>query len=341
MRRGHVFLLLAFAALAFGCDDAAPGDAGPATIDAGTPDAGAPDAGAPDAGQPRPSPPATLSEAGLFESGVSGPYADGVRPYDVRFPLWTDDLTKRRSLWLPPGTSIDTSDPDHWAFPEGTRIFKELLLADRPIETRLLWKAGPGTGDWVYVSYVYRADGSDADPTPSGAVDALGTFHDVPDTDGCRNCHQGGGDFTLGLGAMQLDRATFDVWIADGILPPDAPFAEPPGDATQAAALGYLHGNCGHCHGALHPLAAQRTMRLRLPVGVTDPFAAPAWVTTLGLAAHHDIAGTTMLVVGRAPEMSQLYVRMGLRGDTAMPPLGTERVDDAGRAAVAAWINGD
>lgn len=338
--RGLVSSLVVLA-LTLGCDGEADPDAGPPAMDAGEPDAGMRDAGRPDAGDPRPPVPVALSEAGLFADGVSGPYADGVRTYDVRFPLWTDDLEKRRSIWLPPGTSIDTSNPDQWSFPEGTRIFKEFLLDGRPIETRLLWKSGPTRDDWVYVSYVYRADGSDADPMPDGAPDALGTFHDVPALADCQNCHWGGGDFVLGIGAMQLDRTTFDAWVGDGTLPSDAPFAEPPGDATQAAALGYLHGNCGHCHGDLHPLSMQRQMRLFLPADVTDPFMAPAWLTTLGLPAQHDIAGARMLVVGRQPEMSQLYVRLGFRDDYGMPPLGTELVDDAGRAIIAAWINGE
>lgn len=327
--------------LASGCDGEEPADAGPPDaggLDAGF-DAGAPDAGI-DAGDPRPPAPATLSETGLFESGASGPYAADVLSYDVRYPLWTDDLEKRRHLVLPAGTSIDVSDPDQWAFPAGTRVFKEFILEGQPIETRMFWKTGPSISDWVYVSYVYRPDGSDADPMPDGVVDALGTFHDVPDTGACFNCHRGGGDLILGIGALQLARATYDAWVASGVLPSDAAFGEPPGDAREQAALGYMHGNCGHCHGELHPLAANRSLRLRLPVGVTDPFMAPAWVTAAWEPANHTIGGTTRIVVPGDPEMSQLYVRMGLRDEEAMPPFGTELVDDAGRAAVAAWITG-
>ena len=132
---------------------------------ASTPDA-TPDAGW-DAGPQLPDPPATLSQAGLFVSGVAGPTVAGALPYDVRYPLWTDGADKERYLVLPDGGSIDTTDPDQWAFPEGTRVFKTFLVEGTPVETRLLWKAGPSVTDWVYVSYRYRPDGSDADPVLS------------------------------------------------------------------------------------------------------------------------------------------------------------------------------
>ncbi len=306
-------------------------DGGPAPSD----DSGAPDE---DAGAPLPDPPAALSETGLYADAVGGPYAEGVLGYSVRHPLWTDGAEKRRHLLLPEGGAIDTSDPNHWAFPEGTRVFKEFLVEGQPVETRLLWKTGPATSDWVYVAYRFRADGSDADPVPEGEADVLGTTHDVPDTAACRDCHRGGGDFVLGLGAMQLDRTTFDAWVTQGVLPADAPWEQPPGTAVEQAALGYLHGNCGHCHGDVHPLATMRSMRLRLPLGVTDPWAAPAWTTTLGVEANHLIAGTDTIVVPGDPDASQLYVRMGVRDEFQMPTRGTEQVDPDGQAAIRAWI---
>ena len=280
--------------------------------------------------------PATLSLAGLFASGVSGAYAPGVRSYDVRFPLWTDDADKARHVLLPEGEVIDVSDADHWAFPVGTRIFKEFRVDGVPVETRLLWKRDEDF--WVYVSYVYRADGSDADAAPEGATNVLGTQHDVPTQAQCRGCHQGADDFVLGLGAVQLARDVTLAWAAEGVLPAGSEPAVVPGDEVQQAALGYLHANCGHCHGENHPVSRTRSLRLWLPVGVADAMDAPAWQTSAGVRAFHDIDGSEVLVVPGDPDASQLWLRMGVRGDVQMPPLGTGRVDDAGLAAVRAWI---
>lgn len=322
---------LSFLFLVGACDGPADPDAAVEALDAGI-DAAEPPV---DAGPP---PPATLSEAGLFAGSVGGPLADGVLTYDVRYPLWTDALDKRRHLLLPPGTSIDTSDPDHWGFPEGTRLFKEFILDGRTLETRLLWKSGPTRDDWVYVAYRHRADGSDADPVPEGEADVFGTFHDVPDQSACRFCHRGGGDFVLGVGAFMLSRADFDAWVAAGVLPADAPYAEPPGTDVERAALGYLHGNCGHCHDDVHPLAVQRTLRLRLFVGTADAALAPAWTTGVGVDAFHEFEGIRTIIVPGDPDGSQLVYRMARRDDNAMPPLGTEMVDEVGLAAVRAWI---
>lgn len=291
-----------------------------------------------DAGATLPAPPATLSETGLFASGASGALAPGVRSYGVRHALWTDGADKRRHVRLPEGTAIDTSDPNHWRFPAGTRIWKEFLVEGRLVETRMLWKTGEDVASWVYVAYRHRADGSDADAIPDGEEDALGTAHDVPSTMECRGCHRGGADFVLGVGAMQLERAAFDAWIAEGILPPGTVWGEPPGDEVARAALGYLHGNCGHCHNDVHPLADSRTLRLFLPVGVADPWTAPAWDTAANRMAGHHLEGADQIIAVGDPMASQLWVRMGRRDELSMPPLGTEVVDEPARAAVAAWI---
>ncbi len=314
-------LAVALALLASGCD-----------VDPGGEDAGGPDAGLPAA-------PPTLSAAGLYADGViGGALAEGVRAYSVRNPLWTDGLEKHRYLVLPEGASIDTSDPDHWAFPEGTRLFKEFVSDGRLLETRLLWKAGPSSDDWVYVAYRAREDGSDGDPVPDGEADVLGTDHDIPSTQDCAFCHRGGRDFVLGPGAFQLAREDFDAWVAAGMLPPDTVYADPPGDDTARAALGYLHGNCGHCHDDVHPIASFRTLRLRLTVGTTSAAEAPAWVTSAGIDANHELDGTRVIIQPGDPASSQLYVRMAHRDELAMPPLGTDHVDDAGLAAIGAWI---
>jgi len=296
-----------------------------------TADGGPRDAGTSDAGPPHP---ATLSETGLL--AADGTVAPTALSYDVRYPLWSDGSTKRRYLLLPEGTSIDTSDPDGWRFPVGARLFKEFSVDGRPIETRMLHKVDEG--EWVRVAYLHRPDGSDADAVPDGATDALGTAHDVPDRADCFQCHRGAPDFVLGVSAFQLDRASFDAWVAAGVLSPDAPFAEPPGDEAQRDALGYLAANCGHCHNDRHPLSMHRALRLDLRVGVTDPLAAPAWRTSAGRDAFHELEGVRALLTPGDPEASQLYRRMGVRDEIAMPPLGTERVDEVGRAAVSRWI---
>lgn len=308
---------LAFICL-FGCgDDVAPVDAG---LDASR-DAGALDS--PDAADVGVALPFLLSETELYVSGTT--IAPDVIDYEVRYPLWTDGLDKRRFVFVPPGEVIDTTDPDEWVFPVGTKLWKEFSLDGVRLETRVFQKVGPGA--WGYVAYVWRADGSDADAAPGGVVDVLGTFHDVPETSQCFACHRGVADIVLGVSAFQLVRSDFDRLVSIGALPALAPFATPPGRALDSDALGALHANCGHCHSDLHPLAMSRRLRLRLRVD--DTLETTGFYTTaIGAMAAHVLEGTNRIVVPGDPHASQLYWRPNRRDELQMPPLGTELVDD-------------
>jgi hypothetical protein len=121
--------------------------------------------------------PARLSATGLFADLPSERFAEGVVAYRPQFELWTDGAAKRRWIYLPVHTRIDSSDIDAWQFPEGTKFWKEFTRDGIRIETRLLHKVGPEAGDWIGVSYVWSRDGRDAFATPEGRENALGMRH--------------------------------------------------------------------------------------------------------------------------------------------------------------------
>lgn len=288
--------------------------------------------------------PERLSETGLYANLAAGTIADDVMPYDVRFELWSDGATKRRWLALPAGSRIDTQDPDRWVFPIGTRAWKEFTVGAVRVETRYLVKVAEGR--WENVAYLWRVDDTDADARPEGVPDAGGTLHDVPSIRGCFDCHRGAPDGLIGVGALQLATGAPDALLARlesaGFLS-DAIVPRPsiPGTSAEQSALGYLHANCGHCHGDVHPLGRFRTMRLGLPLGLADPRDAPAVTTTVGVPMNHAVGVTTLGVVAGDPAASQLWARMQLRGDPyQMPARGTEVVDADGLALVRAWIEG-
>lgn len=267
--------------------------------------------------------PPVMSETGLYVSGTT--LAPDVLEYDVRFPLWSDGLDKRRFIFVPAGDSIDTSDPDAWVFPVGTKLWKEFSLDGVRLETRLFQKIGPD--EWGYVSYVWRADGSDAEAAPEGVVDVSGTFHNVPEASECFGCHRGVADRVLGVGAIQLARDSATTFVGAGLLPSDVTLADPPGDSVEAAALGALHANCGHCHSDVHPLAMNRQIRLFLRVDDTVETTG-FFRTCVNATASHVFDGTDQIVVPGNPDASQLFLRPARRGDEwQMPPFGSEVVD--------------
>jgi hypothetical protein len=117
-----------------------------------------------------------------------------------------------------------------------------------------------------------------------------------------------------------------------------------PGPPEVAAALGYLHANCGHCHSDTGIARPDTDQILRLSVGETTPEATRIYQTTIGkvLSYYRDPAGEVFYRVVRGePEASAIFTRLAVRGDQRqMPPIATEHVDETGAALVRAWIEG-
>ena len=66
--------------------------------------------------------------------------------------------------------------------------------------------------------------------------------------------------------------------------------ATAPGPPAVAAALGYLHANCGHCHSETGIARPDTDQILRLSVGESTPEATRAYQTTIGkvLSTYRD-----------------------------------------------------
>jgi mono/diheme cytochrome c family protein len=291
-----------------------------------------------------------LSATGLYADPRTGALGEGVREFRPRFELWADGATKRRWLWLPPGTQIDTSDMDAWRFPVGTKIWKEFTRDGVRVETRLLRKDGPRRTDWKLVAYVWDGARTDAVAAPDGQPDALGTPHDVPETKACKACHDGAADTVIGVSAIQLDHDGDGLTLArlasGGLLTaPPARRYDIPGNPVEAGALGYLHANCGHCHNERAVGPAGVLFRLDLTVGSLGSVKeAPVFRTAIGAPTRvkmplEDTTATQLIVPGD-PEASLLHIRMLRRGSKSgqMPTVGSEVVDREGSDAVAAWI---
>ena len=294
--------------------------------------------------------PDLLSATGLYADTAGGVLADGVRSYRPQYELWSDGAAKKRWLWLPPGTRIDTSDMDGWKLPVGTKAWKEFTVDGVRVETRFLQKLGPGAQEWKLVAYVWNREQTDAVAAPDGQPNALGTLHGVPDTKTCRTCHEGSADTLLGVSAIQLDHDLGGLDLAELAaddrltVRPSGPYTIP-GSDVERAALGYLHANCGHCHNE-RSVKPAISLRLALEVGalarVEDT---PAYRTAIGATseAPEPLDGTTAteIVVPGDPDASLLHIRMLRRTPQkgGMPPVGSGAVDAVGSDTVAAWIH--
>lgn len=285
--------------------------------------------------------PTTLSETGLF-CGTPDAIAAGVVEYRPAFRRWSDGLQERRFIHLPAGGRIDASDMDHWEFPIGTRLWKELDDDEGAVETRLAERWGPTPADWHYVTYRWRAEGTDADLLFGGAPDVAGAGYDIPSVGQCDACHGRLTEHVLGFSAVQLAHPAGRAALAAvGDVFTHAPVVDPPvlaGDPASREALGSLHANCGGCH---HDGvdAAPTTLELRLRVGDTTLEETSAYRTAIGVPTDSFGELPTRIVPGDAAS-SAVFFRLASRKTSAqMPPVGTEIIDHAGAITVGTWIN--
>ncbi len=307
--------------------------------------------------------PAILAETGLYADFPSRTLAERVYSYSPQYPLWTDGAAKSRWIYLPPGKAIGAASPDAWVFPVGTKLWKEFSWG-REVETRYMERVADGS--WIYATYHWNEDGTAALLAPerglrNAAEIRPGVFTDLPGRWDCVACHEGKRSPVLGFTALQLspDRD------------PLAPHAEPtrPGDLdlpalvkkrfvsglpkellkrpprilaptpVERAALGYMVGNCSHCHNPTGPLADLGFSLAERATGAKGVHGVLA--TAVGAASQFQPERQTAyprIAVG-APESSVLIYRVGSRQPMSqMPPLGTKLIDEEGLALLSRWI---
>jgi hypothetical protein len=299
--------------------------------------------------------PGELRCTGLYSNWEERALRCGVTPYAPAHELWADGAGKQRYVWLPPGQTIDASDPNHFDYPVGTRFWKEFHVGSDGSqtlgETRYMLRSEAG---WLYTAYVWNEDGMTATQQNDGVEDLFGTGHSVPSREQCRTCHMGRPEFILGWDFVMLGEGATGVTARtlaeQGLLTGHDPALldiELPGDAVEKAALAYLHANCGvSCHNTTtNAVGNPSGLYLNLEVSALE-----SPLTTAAAAGINHIPAPNAKIGGLPemtwydfrpgdPERSLVLARMSVRGsDTGMPPLGTHVVDQAGVDAVRAWI---
>jgi hypothetical protein len=311
--------------------------------------------------------PTRLSETGLYADMQSQTLAPDVRQYAPRYELWSDGATKRRFVYLPPCSQIDTSDPNYWNYPQGTKLWKEFTRnneAGEPVrvETRLIEKISKTK--WFMTAFIWNDDQSDAEvaegdspTTPLAAENAKGTLHDVPGQASCETCHYGMLDKVLGFSALQLafdsepGFVTLQQLVEEELLSDPLPESfELPGNEAQQAALGYMHANCGHCH---NPWAKSAGLNLQFWLeasGLGSLETTATYVTTvekMNQAPQQPVGQPPLRITPGDIEQSAIHWRMIApptypsepEGGVHMPLIGTELTDEAGVQLVVEWIN--
>lgn len=290
----------------------------------------------------------------------------GVLPYDLNTPLFSDYASKYRFVWMPSGTSAQYREDQVFDFPIGTVLIKSFAFPEnsgshreRLIETRLLVHTKSG---WVGLPYIWNRNQTEAtlqlvpDPVPISYSDVAGKKHDfiyfIPNANECKQCHENSRvmlpigpkarnlnkEFTYADGAAnQLARWTAVGYLAGAPPPQSAPRAaqwdRPDSGTVGQRARAYLDNNCAHCH---QPGGSAGytgfDLRLIAPAGSLGVCKSPNSAGRVGNLIYD-------LVPGQAEE-SILVARMeSTRPKEMMPQIGRSVTHEEGLALVREWIN--
>lgn len=176
-----------------------------------------------------PDAPAILSQTGAFSDMANLTPADGLIPYDLNQPFWSDGAEKYRWMAVPNNGTHNTGDEQivysetgEWTFPVGTVFIKHFELPidesnpsiTRRLETRFLVH---GTNGLYYgITYRWRPDGLEADLLTTSQVETIsittGTnstrdvIWEYPGRSDCQVCHNTVAGKVLGPKSRQLNR---------------------------------------------------------------------------------------------------------------------------------------
>lgn len=290
-----------------------------------------------------------LSEYGLFADGPAQVPAEGVTPYDLATPLFSDHAEKLRFVWTPSPARYDPQEA--FGFPVGSVLVKTFAYPDGAglIETRLLIRQEAGWKAWPYV---WDAKKGDARLKLAGARfdvshDGQTISYRVPNANQCKGCHMRGGAITpIGPKARNLNhdfsyedfaRNQLSEWVARGHL--DAA-VDPPASADwrqgdlDAQARAYLDVNCAHCHRRDGP-ASNSGLFLTY-----DEDERAAWgYRKRPVAAGRGSGGLDFDIAPGDPDASIFIHRMqSLEPGVMMPELGRSLPHPEGIALIREWI---
>ena len=311
-----------------------------------------------------------LSQYNLFVgNGNTQQPVDGVIPYDLNSPLFSDYTDKFRFVKLPTGQSAEYRDVEAFEFPVGTVIAKtfaypvdarDAKLGRRLLETRILKRETDG---WVGIPYIWNDEQTEATRQVAGDqvdvswIDEHGVTqannYIIPNANQCKGCHKQGDDFQpLGPKARHLNK---DYAYADGIEnqlahwtkagalkgapdPKDAPrlavWNDPHTGTLDERARAWLEINCAHCH---NPVGPARNSGLDLRVAQIEPRKFGIYKTSV--AAGRGSGGLDFDVVPGHPDESIFMFRL-LSSDAGimMPELGKRMIHKEGVELVREWI---
>ena len=233
-----------------------------------------------------------LSAYGFFAGDLADLQPnEGVLPYDLNSPLFSDYAHKARFVWIPEGEKANYTAESVLDFPLGSVLIKNFYYENderdaakgrRIIETRLLINRAD---EWEAIGYFRNVEQTEAFHETSGDIKdvawsdnkgvARTANYIIPNKNQCKNCHANGQkQQPIGPKVRNLNKSyayadgetnQLDKWSTLGMLEgfdPTIPhqkaavWDDPDSGSLHERAISYLDISCAHCH---HPEGAANT----------------------------------------------------------------------------------
>jgi len=296
--------------------------------------------------------------------------SEGVLPYEVITPLFSDYAEKARFVWIPQGTSAKVADLDEsFEFPIGAVLIKNFYyyndarspeLGKQLIETRLLINRESG---WDALTYVWDELQTEAYLEIAGEVrkvnwidhrgEPKNTTFIIPNKNQCKGCHEYKKELQpIGPKVRNLNKPygyndgqmnQLEKWQQLGYL---EKIKETSDELPRVAnwkdqdalldyrALAYLEINCGICHGEHGPAYISGLYLTTLTKDLNH-----LGICKSPVSAGSGSGGHKYDIVPGKPEKSILVYRMGsLNPGEMMPELGRTMVHTEGVELIKEWI---
>jgi len=308
----------------------------------------------------------TLSSYNFFSGELKNLIpTEGIVPYTLNSPLFSDYAYKKRFIKFPTGTFASYHPAEVLEFPEGTVLIKNFYYpADfrkpeeniRILETRLLILE---KGTWKTLPYIWNDQQTEAYLDVAGKTIQVKwthfdgskkqTAYSVPNMNQCKSCHMKGDKIMpIGPTARQLNgnldgKNQLEQLAALGLLHglpdmksvPRLAAYEDDKVALNDRARAWLEVNCAHCH---RPDGPAKTSGLHLLADVSNQY--ELGIGKAPVAAGRGSGGRLFDVVPGNPDASILYYRINSNDPgVMMPELGKTLIHEEGVAIIKEWIS--
>ncbi len=311
-----------------------------------------------------------LSEYGFFTGKIAEQHpVDGIVPYALNTPSFSDYAEKLRFIKMPIGQSVAYHPTEVLDFPVGTIIiktfyypndFREVSKGRRLRETRLLIREST---EWKALEYVWNEEQTDATLEVAGDSKSVsyiysdGKKHEhsyvIPNLNQCKGCHNKSEKMTpIGPSIRQLNgdfhypdgtENQLTHWQKIGWLsampelkdcPKIAVWNKPETGTLENRARAWLDINCAHCH---NPKGPAMTSGLNLSIHETNPTALGFGKTPV--AAGRGSGNLDYDIVKGNPNKSILVFRIASTDPgIMMPEVGRKTTHKEGVALISEWI---